>query len=326
MLEILKVIIIAIVEGITEWLPISSTGHMIIIGDLLQVNSSFRTEFWNLFLVVVQLGAILAVLISFFKKIWPFGKNKTKEEKKQIWLLILNIVIACLPAAILGLLFDDLLETYLMNSITVSITLIVYGIVFILIEYFFKKYNKTFSVEDIYQMSWKTALIIGAAQVLAMIPGTSRSGITIIAAMLIGCNRKVAAEFSFLVAIPIMFGASGLKSVKFFIDHGQLETMEWVYLLLGCLIAFVVSIFTIKYFMKFINKNTFTPFGYYRIALGVVIIVYYLIVTFGIEPSQTTSSMESTINSLSLIFNKYNFEKSSFSLPLQLNRQFAIYR
>lgn len=324
MLEILKVIIIAIVEGITEWLPISSTGHMIIIGDLLQINNSFRTEFWNLFLVVIQLGAILAVLISFFKKIWPFGKNKTKEEKKQIWLLILNIVIACLPAAILGLLFDDILETYLMNSITVSITLIVYGVVFILIEYFFKKYNKTFAVEDIYQMSWKTALIIGAAQVLAMIPGTSRSGITIIAAMLIGCNRKVAAEFSFLVAIPIMFGASGYKSVKFFVEYGQLEAMEWVYLLLGCAIAFVVSIFTIKYFMRFINKNTFTPFGYYRIGLGVVIIVYYLIVTFGIDPSQGVSSSESIINSLSLIFH-YD-TKRSIDIPPLLNCQLAVNR
>ncbi len=316
-LNFIKIIIIAIVEGITEWLPISSTGHMIIFEDILQVNNSIRSEFFDLFIIVIQLAAIVAVLISFFKKIWPFGKNKTNEEKRNTWFLLLNILIACLPAAILGLLFDDILEQYLMNTITVAITLIVYGVIFILVEYFLNKRNKDFKVEDIYKMSYKSAIIIGCAQVLAMIPGTSRSGITIIAAMLIGCNRKVAAEFSFLVAIPIMFGASGLKSVKFIIDGGSLYPIEWGYLIVGCLVAFIVSILTVKYFMKFINTKTFTPFGYYRIALGIVLIIYQIIITFVGEPSSSSESLNSISNDLKLII--YQLKNVNLNLKIPQN-------
>lgn len=272
-----KIIIIGIVEGISEWLPISSTGHMIIFGDFLNIESTLSTEVWNLLLVVIQLGAILAVLVSFIKKIWPFGKSKTKQEKKQIWLLLLNILIACLPAAVIGLIFEDLIDQYLMSTIVVAITLILYGIFFIVIEYCFKRGKTNFKIDDVYNLTWKNVLIIGFAQVLAMIPGTSRSGITILSAMLIGCNRHVAAEFSFLVAIPIMFGASGLKTVKFFMDGNKLSSLEISYILVGCVVAFVVSMLTIKFFLKFLNRSSFTIFGWYRVFLGIILIEYYLI-------------------------------------------------
>lgn len=308
-ITILKVIFIGIVEGITEWLPISSTGHMIIFDERLGLSTSkdFGTNFWNLFLVVIQLGAILAVLIVFIKKIRPWGASKSQKDKTKTWLLLLNILIACIPAAIFGFLLDDIIDSYLFNFITVSITLIVYGVIFILIEYLLKRNNKQFIINDIYKMTWQTALIIGFAQVLSLIPGTSRSGITIIAALAIGMNRKSAAEFSFLVSIPIMFGASGFKTIKYFTSGNSLTGIQGVYLLIGCIVAFFISILTIKYFMKFINKNSFTVFGIYRIVLGIVLILYFVISRAIAEPS----TIENVLSYLQ--YNK-NFTFSKFKL------------
>lgn len=272
-IDILIAIIYGIVEGISEWLPISSTGHLIILNEYLSF-SEMSDEFWNLFLVVIQLGAILAVVFSFFHRLNPFGKNKEKTEKKNIlrnWLLI---IVGCLPAAIFGLLFDDFLDQYLYNNITVSITLIVYGIAFILIE---KYNNKNPNINDINEFTWKTALIIGMAQVLALIPGTSRSGITIIAALLIGCNRTSATEYSFLLSIPVMVGASLLKIVKFIILDVEVTLNEIMILLTGCVVAFAVSIFIVNFLLKFIKKHDFTFFGWYRIILGIVLILIFLI-------------------------------------------------
>lgn len=272
-IDILIAIIYGIVEGISEWLPISSTGHLIILNEYLSF-SEMSDEFWNLFLVVIQLGAILAVVFSFFHRLNPFGKNKEKTEKKNIlrnWLLI---IVGCLPAAIFGLLFDNFLDQYLYNNITVSITLIVYGIAFILIE---KYNNKNPNINDINEFTWKTALIIGMAQVLALIPGTSRSGITIIAALLIGCNRISATEYSFLLSIPVMVGASLLKIVKFIILDVEVTLNEIMILLTGCVVAFAVSLFIVNFLLKFIKKHDFTFFGWYRIILGIVLILIFLI-------------------------------------------------
>ena len=281
-IKILKAILFGIIEGITEWLPISSTGHMILLEDLLHVKDMFIKEgsptygdaFWNMFLVVIQLGAILAVIIFFWKKLWPFTKKKTKEERKDIYNIWLKTLIACLPAAIIGLLFDDLLDKYLYNSWTVSITLIVYGIFFILMEIWNKKRN--LKIESVKDISYRYALIIGAMQLLALIPGTSRSGVTILGAMLLGINRKAGAEFSFYLSIPIMFGASLLKGVKFFIDFGMPGLNETIFLLVGCLTAFIISLLVIKWLMNFIKKHNFMPFGIYRIVLGVILIIYFV--------------------------------------------------
>ena len=275
-IDILYAILYGIVEGITEWLPISSTGHMIILNDYVKFNQ-ISPEFFELVLVVIQLGAILAVIVSFFHKLFPFGKNKTEVEKKEIWKTWGLILIACLPAAIIGLLFDDLLDKYLYNKLTVSITLIIYGILFIVVEYFTSK--KEVTKEEVRNFTWKTALIIGGAQVLALIPGTSRSGVTILSALLIGCSRSSACEFSFYLSIPIMFGASLLKGVKFFLKGATLSLNEGMILLVGCLIAFLVSLFIVKFLMKYIKKHDFKVFGYYRIVLGIVLIILFLMET-----------------------------------------------
>ena len=273
-LDILLAILYGIVEGITEWLPVSSTGHMIILEDFLHFQN-ISEDFFELFLVVIQLGAILAVILSFFTKLFPFGKSKPKEEKKEIWRTWGLILIACLPAAIIGLIFDDLLDQYLYNKLTVSITLIIYGILFIVIEYFTSK--KQINYEEVRNFSWKTALIIGGAQVLALIPGTSRSGVTILAALLIGCSRSSACEFSFYLSIPVMFGASLLKTVKFIMKGAVLSTNEIMILVVGCLVAFLVSLLIVKLLMKYIKKHDFKVFGYYRILLGIVLIILYII-------------------------------------------------
>ena len=254
MLDILKSILFGIIEGITEWLPISSTGHMIILESLLDVKDSYGQAFWDFFLVAIQLGAIIAVIICFFNKLWPFGKSKDVEVKKNTWLIWLKVIIACLPAAIIGLLFDDWLNEHLYNSITVSITLIIYGVFFIVIEIFNKK--RSFKINDIKDMSISTALIIGFIQLLSLIPGTSRSGVTILGAMLIGCNRTVSAEFSFFLSIPVMLGASLLKGVKFFMDN-SITTDQIVFLLVGMVVAFVVSMLVIKFLMRYIKKHDF---------------------------------------------------------------------
>ncbi len=273
MIDILKSILFGIVEGITEWLPVSSTGHMIILESLLDVKESYGQEFWDFFLVAIQLGAIIAVIICFFNKLWPFGKNKEVEVKKNTWLIWLKVIIACLPAAIIGLFFDDWLNEHLYNSITVTITLILYGILFIVIEIFNKKRN--FKINDMKEMSLQIALIIGLIQLLALIPGTSRSGVTILGAMLIGCNRTMAAEFSFFLSIPVMLGASLLKGVKFFMNN-TINTNQIVFLVVGLLVAFIVSLLVIKLLMKYIKKHDFKIFGYYRIILGVILLVLFL--------------------------------------------------
>jgi len=276
-INFLKVILMGIVEGITEWLPVSSTGHMIILEQWIGLESTFGKPLWDFFLVVIQLGAIFAVIVNFFTQLWPFGKNKSKEEKKQTWMIWLNIVVACIPAAIIGLLLDDWLDAHLYNFITVSITLIVYGLAFIVIETLFKRKNVQFKTTEVKNMTWKVALIIGCAQVLALIPGTSRSGVTILAAMLIGCNRKTSAEFSFFLSIPVMLGASLLKGIKFASTGSSVSGLEVGYVLVGCIVAFFVSILAIRFLLKLIRKNTFIGFGYYRIALGVLLIAYYAV-------------------------------------------------
>lgn len=304
-LSILKAILFGIIEGITEWLPISSTGHLIIAEQWLGFSGRYGLEFSNLFIVVIQFGAILAVIIAFFKKIWPFGKNKTTEEKKQIWFLILNVVIACVPAVLAGLLLDDYVDQYLYGALVIAITLIFFGVVFIVAEW----YRKTHQLDgqtykELVDITWKSALIIGLAQMIAIIPGVSRSGITIIAALLIGFSRSSAAEFSFIISIPMIIGASGFKLVKFVLngDYQQipntLMTEAIIVLLIGILVSFVVSVFTIKFFMKFIKTKTFAAFGYYRIALGLVILILGLTSLISLFPEVTTNIMMLTFNHL----------------------------
>lgn len=280
-IEVLKAILFGIVEGITEWLPISSTGHMIILEELLDVGDVYGEAFWSLFLVVIQLGAIVAVVVCFFNKLNPFfGKSlinpeelKSKEEKKSIWLLWAKVIVACLPAAIVGLVLDDILDKYLYNSITVAITLIVYGGFFIGLEIWNRK--REFKITNTNELSWKMAFFIGCFQLLALIPGTSRSGITILGAMLLLCNREVASEFSFYLSIPIMLGASLLKLVKYFIDGNTIITEQALFLMIGCVVAFGVSMLVIKFLMAFIKKHDFKPFGVYRIILGIILIVLF---------------------------------------------------
>lgn len=274
-IDVIKAILYGIVEGITEWLPISSTGHMILLDEWLKVESLYGKEFWDLFLVVIQLGAIIAVIVCFFSKLWPFSKTKTPEEKKNTWKLWGNVLIACIPAAVIGILFDDLLDKYFYNFITVGIMLIVYGILFIVLEIRNKK--RDFRITDCKDITWKTALIIGAVQLLALIPGTSRSGVTILGAMLIGFDRSSSAEFSFFLSIPVMLGASLLKGVKYFIDGNTLTGGQGAFLAIGCIVAFLVSMLFIKLLMKYIKGHDFKVFGIYRIVLGVGVILYYLI-------------------------------------------------
>lgn len=277
-LEILKAIFIGIVEGITEWLPISSTGHMILVDEFMKMNIS--EEFKEFFLVVIQLGAILAVVVLYFKKLFPFemkkvdGKNKIISNK-ETWKLWGKVLVACVPAGIIGLLFDDILDEYLYNSITVALMLILYGILFIIVEKRNKgKESKINSLKDI---TLKTALIIGIFQILALIPGTSRSGATILGAILIGTSREIAAEFTFFLAIPVMVGASAYKLLKFVVKGMAMTTTEWGVLAFGTITAFIVSMIAIKFLMKYIKKNDFTAFGWYRIVLGIIVLLFFFI-------------------------------------------------
>ena len=278
-IKILQAILYGIIEGITEWLPVSSTGHLIILNQWFKINETYGNEFWSFFEVVIQLGAILAVIVAFFKILWPFGKSKTKEEKNITWKLLLHIIIACIPAAVIGLIFEitglsDKLDN---NAWIVAATLIIYGIFFIVIEMLNK--NKEFKITSVYNFTWKTALIIGIAQILALIPGTSRSGITILSAMLIGVNREESAKFSFLLSIPIMLGASLVKTYSFVTSGVSMSGEMIVFLIIGLVVAFVVSIITIKWLLKFINNHDFKSFGIYRIILGIILII--LILTLG---------------------------------------------
>lgn len=266
-IELLKIIFLGIVEGITEWLPISSTGHLIIANEFIK--PGFSEEFMKLFNVVIQLGAILAVVVFYIKKLWPFSAKKEQHFiKKDVWMLWFKVLVACIPSAVFGLLFEDLIDEALGSTWVVAVTLIVYGILFIVIERSRKGKNNRFeTVEDI---TFPIALAIGCFQVLALIPGTSRSGATILGAMLIAVSRTAAAEFTFFLAIPTMFGASLLKVLK--ADFSMTGT-ELTALVAGMAVAFIVSIFAIKFLVGYIKKHSFEAFGWYRIVLGIVLIV-----------------------------------------------------
>lgn len=273
MLEILKVILLGIVEGITEWLPISSTGHLILVEEFVKLDAS--DAFKEMFNVVIQLGAIMAVVVLYFHKLNPFSPKKPKQEKQETFSLWMKVVVACIPAGVLGILFDDWMDAHLHNYIVVSIMLVVYGVLFILVENWNKK--KKAKVTKLSELTYQTALLIGAFQVLSLIPGTSRSGATIIGALLLGVSRYVAAEFTFFLAIPVMFGASALKLLKFFMEGTGMSGTEIAMLSAGCLVSFAVSIIAIKFLMGYIKKNDFKVFGYYRIILGVLVLLYFLI-------------------------------------------------
>lgn len=270
MLDVIKVIILGIVEGITEWLPVSSTGHLILLGDLL--SPSMTDAFMEMFNVVIQLGAIMAVVVIYFHKLNPFSKKKSQKQKLLTWQMWIKVAIASVPAAVIGLMFNDIIDQLFYKPFPVAVMLIVYGVLFIIVEG--RNANKKPSVTKISQLSVSMLLWIGVFQMLALIPGTSRSGATIVGALLIGVSREVAAEFTFFLAIPVMFGASLLKLLKF----GFAFTLaEFGFLMLGCIVSFVVSILAIKFLMSYIKKNDFKIFGYYRIVLGGIIVVVSLI-------------------------------------------------
>lgn len=273
MIEILKSILYGIVEGITEWLPISSTGHMILLEEIMPMNVS--KSFWSMFLVVIQLGAILAVVVLYWNKIFPFKKNKEGKytSVKSIWILWSKILVATIPAAIIGLALDDWIDAHLYNGFVVAIMLILVGVAFIYIE----NRNKDMrpSVNSLSALSYRDALIIGLFQVVAAIlPGTSRSGATIVGGLMIGVSRAVAAEFTFFLAIPVMFGASLLKLVKFGLAF---SVLEFFILVIGMVVAFFVSIFVIRFLMSYIKKHDFKVFGWYRIVLGAFVLIFFAI-------------------------------------------------
>ena len=268
MLDILKAIIFGIVEGITEWLPISSTGHLIIMEELLKLDQG--DAFFEMFQVVIQLGAILAVVVIYFHKLNPFSPKKTQKQKMMTWQIWIKVVIGCLPAAVVGILFDDWIDKTLYHWYVVALMLIVYGILFIVVENYQK--GKEPQVTKFSQLTIPMILIIGVFQMLAMIPGTSRSGATIVGALMIGVSRSVATEYTFFLAIPVMFGASLLKLIKFGFSF---TAMQVAVLLVGMVVSFVVSIVAIKFLMSYIRKNDFKAFGYYRIVLGVIVFLFF---------------------------------------------------
>lgn len=290
-LEWLKAILYGIVEGITEWLPVSSTGHLILIEDFLPFafseDTAFLAEFGEMFQVVIQLGAILAVVILFWQKLWPFSGKKSLEEKRGTWSLWFKVLLASVPAALVGILGDKLLEKlsgkdidgWLYNSVVVAIALIVYGIAFLIVERHHK--GEMARIESVDQISYRTAFLIGAFQTLSIIPGTSRSGSTILGAMLLGLSRTAGAEFSFFMAIPAMVGASGIKLFGFgswVAKNGVTVPVDaWVVLAIGFLVSFLVSLMAIRFLMDFVKKHSFAPFGIYRIALGVLVLVLWMV-------------------------------------------------
>ena len=275
--NILKAILFGVVEGITEWLPISSTGHLILLEDLLKLGVS--DAFWEMFQFVIQLGAILAVILLFFRKLNPFALSKTAEEKRQTWMLWFKVIAAILPSGVIGVLADDFLDTHLGNYVVVSLMLIVYGVAFILIE---RRKRAAARVDSVHDLSWRMAFFVGAFQALSLIPGTSRSGATILGAMLLGLSRTAASEFSFFMAIPTMAGASLVRGYKFFdyvMESGVSVTSEaWVVLAVAFVTAFAVSLASIRFLMDFVKRHTFTAFGVYRIVLGVLVLGYFLLV------------------------------------------------
>ena len=289
MIELLKAVLFGIVEGITEWLPVSSTGHLILLNEFVTLKMS--EEFNSMFDVVIQLGAILAVIVLFFHKLNPFAPSKSADEKKQTWNLWFKVVAAIIPSGVVGVLLDDWMDAHLHNGIVVSIALIVYGIAFILVERrnTFGKYQKIagkdgptviFSIpnaiSDVHDITYKTALLIGTFQCLSLVPGTSRSGSTILGAILIGVGRSAGAEFSFFMAIPTMLGASAIKGLKFILSGVSATGTEIGVLVVGCVVSFIVSLLVIKGLMEYVRKHSFSVFGIYRIVLGVVVLAYFL--------------------------------------------------
>ena len=272
MIELLKAVLFGIVEGITEWLPISSTGHLILLNEFVTLNVS--EEFGSMFDVVIQLGAILAVIVLFFHKLNPFAPSKSAGEKKQTWELWFKVCAAIIPSGIVGILFDDWMDAHLHNGIVVSIALIVYGVAFLLVES--RKEKKYLNkIEDVYSINYRTALLIGLFQCLSLVPGTSRSGSTILGAIMIGVGRSAGAEFSFFMAIPTMLGASAIKGLKFLLSGVSATGTEIGVLIVGCIVSFVVSLLVIKGLMEYVRKHSFSVFGIYRIVLGIVVLAYF---------------------------------------------------
>ena len=274
MLEFLKAILFGIVEGVTEWLPISSTGHLILLNEFVTLNVT--EAFQSMFDVVIQLGAILAVVVLFFHKLNPFSPKKTQGEKKDTWDLWFKVIVAIIPSGIVGVLLDDWMEAHLHTAVVVSLALIVYGVAFILVE----RRNKNLAprVGSVWNIDWRLALGIGLFQCLSLIPGTSRSGSTILGAILLGVSRSAGAEFSFFMAIPTMLGASAIKMLKFFLSGVPMTGTEVGVLVIGCVVAFLVSLLTIRALMEYVRKHSFSAFGVYRIALGALVLAYFALV------------------------------------------------
>lgn len=274
MIEVLKAVLFGIVEGITEWLPVSSTGHLILLNEFINLNVS--EEFQSMFDVVIQLGAILAVCALFFRKLNPFDRGKNDEQKKQTWTLWFKVIASIIPSGVVGVLFDDWMDTHLHNGIVVAVMLIVYGVAFIAVE----KWNehRELRYHDVNNLPWGTAMIIGVSQCLSLVPGTSRSGSTILGGILAGVSRGTAAEFSFFMAIPTMVGASGIKLLKFFLSGVSFTAMDMLILLVGCTVSYVVSLLVIKGLMNYVRKHSFSAFGVYRIVLGIAVLLYFLVI------------------------------------------------
>lgn len=272
-MEILKAVLFGIVEGITEWLPVSSTGHLILLDEFVKLDVS--EAFYEMFQVVIQLGAILAVIVLFFHKLNPFSLKKSAEQKRSTWRLWFQVVVAVFPSAVAGLLLDDWMDDHLYNYPTVAVTLILYGVAFLFVE----KWNahRSFRITEVGHMDYKTALLMGCFQCLALIPGTSRSGSTILGAILLGVSRGAGAEFSFFMAIPTMLGASGLKLVKFLMSGVSATATELAVLAVGCVVSFLVSLAVIRGLMEYVRKHSFSVFGIYRIVLGGAVLGYYLL-------------------------------------------------
>ena len=274
MIELLKAVLFGIVEGITEWLPVSSTGHIILLDEFIKLNAS--EEFKSMFDVVIQLGAILAVIVIFFHKLNPFDPRKSPKRKKATWELWFKVCLAILPSGIVGVLFDDWMDAHLHNGIVVSVALIVYGIAFILVER--RNRGKRLKViGDVHDIDYRTALLIGAFQCLSLVPGTSRSGSTILGAILIGVGRSAGAEFSFFMAIPTMLGASAIKGLKFILSGTAITGTEIGVLMVGSVVSFVVSMLVIRALMEYVRKHSFSVFGVYRIVLGIIVLGYFLL-------------------------------------------------
>ncbi len=274
LIELLKALLFGIVEGITEWLPISSTGHLILLDELVKLKVS--DEFWSMFEVVIQLGAILAVIVLFFHRLNPFSASKSPEQKKETWVLWLKVILSIIPSGVIGILLDDWMDEHLHTAVVVAAALIVYGVAFLFLEKM--RPQSGASIDEAGKISYRTAFFIGCFQVLALIPGTSRSGSTILGAMLLGLSRSAAAEFSFFMAIPTMVGASGIKILKFAVSGTAISRTEWGVLTVGFISAFLVSLAAIRFLMDFVKKHSFSAFGWYRVVLGLLVLAWFFMI------------------------------------------------